>query len=94
MVYIILYNTNDNVFVYGNGLKVLVDNSLNSFNINKTNNHLSPQIIEHKNITTHGTGNAGPDFGQAKICGSVTPVHFRSQPPPLLIIKSPTTIHK
>jgi hypothetical protein len=33
----------------------------NSTNITKTNDHLSPQIIEHKNkITTYGGGNPGP----------------------------------
>jgi hypothetical protein len=33
----------------------------NSININKTNNHISPHIIEHKNkIMTYGIGNQGP----------------------------------
>lgn len=29
-------------------------------NVSKTNNYLSPQNIEHKNIPHHGTGNPGP----------------------------------
>jgi len=29
----------------------------NSTNINKMNNHLSPQIIEHKKIMTYDVGN-------------------------------------
>ena len=38
----------------------------NSTNINKTNNYLSPQIIEHKQITTHGVENRGPALGQTQ----------------------------
>jgi hypothetical protein len=39
----------------------------NSTNINKTSNHLSPQIIEHeKGITTSDMGNTGPDLVQAQ----------------------------
>lgn len=29
-------------------------------NVSKTNNYLSPQNIEHKNIPHHGAGNPGP----------------------------------
>jgi len=32
---------------------------INSTNINKTNNHLSPQIIEHNKTTTYGDANPG-----------------------------------
>jgi hypothetical protein len=35
----------------------------NSTNINKMNNHLSPQLIEHK-TTTYDVGNPSPDLGQ------------------------------
>ena len=39
----------------------------NSNNINKTNNHLSIQIIEHKkNTMTYGIGNIGPGLGQVQ----------------------------
>jgi hypothetical protein len=38
----------------------------NFTNINKTNNHLSPQTIKHKeNTTTYGIWNPGPGLGQA-----------------------------
>jgi hypothetical protein len=40
----------------------------------QNDHHLSPQIIEHKTITTHGIGNPGLDFGQVNICGRVTPL--------------------
>jgi hypothetical protein len=43
---------------------------VNNFtNINKTSNHLSPYITEHKKETTYDVGNSGPDLGQAQICG-------------------------
>ena len=32
----------------------------NSTDINKTNNHLSPQITEHKQITTYDVEHPGP----------------------------------
>ena len=35
----------------------------NPTNINKTNNHLSSQVIEHKNTTVYGIENPGPDLG-------------------------------
>ena len=36
----------------------------NSTNINKTNNHLSPSLNEHKKgTTTYDVGNPGPWFG-------------------------------
>jgi len=38
----------------------------NSTNINKSNNYLSPQIIEHKKITTNDIGNPCPGWGQAQ----------------------------
>ena len=38
---------------------------VNNFtNINKTSNHLSPYITEHKKETTYDVGNSGPDLGQ------------------------------
>ena len=41
-----------------------------STNINKTNNHLSLQIIEHKKTTTYNDlGHPGPDMGQLQIWG-------------------------
>ena len=51
--------------------KVMVNNSIN---INKTNNHLTPQTIEYKKkTTTYGVGNPGPSFGQAKKSGRIKP---------------------
>jgi len=35
----------------------------NAFNINKTNNQLSPQTIEHKRNMTYDLGNPGIGFG-------------------------------
>ena len=41
-------------------------------NLNKTNNHLSTQIIEHKkNTTTYDIGNLGPGLRQAQQCGRI-----------------------
>jgi hypothetical protein len=48
----------------------------NSTNINKTNNHISPQIIEHiTNTTIYDAGNTGPGLGQANKYGRVKPVN-------------------
>jgi hypothetical protein len=45
-------------------------------NINKTNNHISPQIIEHiTNTTIYDAGNTGPGLGQANKYGRVKPVN-------------------
>jgi hypothetical protein len=38
----------------------------NSTNINKTNDHLLPQLIEHKKTTTYDVGNPGSGLGQAQ----------------------------
>jgi hypothetical protein len=38
----------------------------NSTNINKTNNHLSPQLTEHKKTMTYGIGNLGPGLWQTQ----------------------------
>jgi len=48
----------------------------NSTSLNKKNNHLSPQIIEHKKKpTTYDVGNPGPGLGWAlKMFGGVKPV--------------------
>ena len=44
----------------------------NSININKTNNHLSPQPLNiKKNTMTYEAGNPGPGLGQAEKCGKV-----------------------
>ena len=44
----------------------------NSTDINKTNNHLSPQLIEHKNKNmTYDIGNLSPYLGKAQKCGRV-----------------------
>jgi hypothetical protein len=42
-------------------------------NVNKTNNHLSPQIIEHKKThdISYGIGNPGPGLGETQRCGRV-----------------------
>ena len=45
----------------------------NSTKINKMNNHLSPQAIEHKKTKTYGIGNPGPDLGQVQKCGEIKP---------------------
>jgi hypothetical protein len=38
----------------------------NSTNINQTNDHLSPQLIEHKKATAYNIGNLGNDMEQAQ----------------------------
>ena len=43
----------------------------NSTYINKTNNHLSPQIIGHLKDITHRVGNPGPGVGNAHKCDGV-----------------------
>ena len=43
---------------------------INSTNYNKTNNHLSPLLIEHKKrpqYMTYDVGNPGPSLGQVKL---------------------------
>ena len=43
-----------------------------SSNINSTNNHLSPQLTEHKNnTTTYDVGNTVPGSGQAQTYGGI-----------------------
>ena len=58
----------------------MVDNSMN---LNKMNNHLSPQLIEHKKKKDYdtsrrssGVGNTGPDLGQAQKCEEVKLVNW------------------
>jgi hypothetical protein len=46
-----------------------------STNINKTNNQLSRQFIEHKKTITYDVGNPAPGFGQAQRGGRVKPVN-------------------
>jgi len=41
----------------------------NSSNINKVDNHLSPQTFNTKR-PTFVDGNLGPDFGQVQKCGN------------------------
>ena len=44
----------------------------NFTNVSKTNNYLSPQIIEHKKkYMTFANGNLDPGLGQAQKCGGV-----------------------
>ena len=45
----------------------------NSNNINKANNHLSPQIIENKKTMTYEVCNQDHVLGQAQKCGRVKP---------------------
>jgi hypothetical protein len=59
--------------------KAFLSDSTNTY---KTNNHLSPQIIEYKKrIMTYiyGIGNPGPGLGQAPKCGRVNQVLMASQ---------------
>ena len=44
-----------------------------SNNINKTNNHLSPQIIENKKTTTYDVCNQDHVLEQAQKCGRIKP---------------------
>jgi len=46
----------------------------NSTNINKSNNHCSPSIIEHKKAATYYVENPSPGWGQAQKSGRVKPV--------------------
>ena len=44
----------------------------NSTNINKMNNHISPQLIKHKQKTMiYDIGNPGPGLRQAQKCSRV-----------------------
>ena len=68
--------------------------SMNSTNINKTNNHLlfwfTSLEIKKKDTTTYDVGNPVPGLGQANKYGGVKPanwIHFS-----LLMIRSPTSI--
>jgi hypothetical protein len=63
----------------------------NATNINKTQNHISSQPIEHKKTTTYDVGNSGPGLGQAQKCGVVE--QLNGTPIPFLITGSPTAIH-
>jgi hypothetical protein len=47
-------------------------------------NNLSPQIIEHKKITTYDIGNPGPGLGQALKCSRIN--QGQNDPKPFLII--------
>ena len=68
-------------------LTIMVNNSTN---INKINNHLSPQLIKHKKNTTYDVENPGPHLGRAQRGGDVKSVNGILT---LLIIGSPTAIH-
>ena len=47
----------------------------NSININKMNNYLLPQLIEHKKKTMiYYIGNSRTGLGQTQNCGRVKPV--------------------
>ena len=41
--------------------------------MNKANNHISPQLMKHKE--TYDVGNPHPGLGHAHICGGVKPVN-------------------
>ena len=45
----------------------------NSTNINKTNNHLSPEHTKKRGITTYDIGNPDPGLGHTQKCGGVKP---------------------
>ena len=53
----------------------------NSTNINKTNNYLSTQIIEHKKIAIYEDENPDPDLEQAQMSGVDKPVNWISTRP-------------
>jgi hypothetical protein len=44
-------------------LSILVNNSTN---INKSNNHISPQLNEHKKTVIYDVGNPCPGLGEAQ----------------------------
>ena len=61
----------------------------NATNINKTNNHLSHKITEHRTNTTSDDGNPGHDLGRAQKSDGV-------KLPPLMIQQynmTPNTKH-
>jgi hypothetical protein len=47
-----------------------------SININKTNNHLSSELTEHKREMTYDVGNLGPGLGKAQKHGGVKPINW------------------
>ena len=51
--------------------KFNIDGQLFQPKSTKTNNHLSPQIIEHKS-TAYGVGNLGPGLAQTQMCVCVS----------------------
>ena len=60
----------------------------NSTNINKANNHLSNEIIEHKKY--HDVKHPGPGFEQAQKCIGVNPINVISSLP-LLVSRFPNS---
>ena len=48
---------------------MMVNNSIN--NINKTNSHLSPLLIEYKKTLTYDVGYPGAVLGQEQKCASI-----------------------
>ena len=52
----------------------------NAMNINKTNNHLSAEIIEHKKTTTLGINHPYSGLGQAHKCGGVKSINGDPNP--------------
>jgi hypothetical protein len=55
----------------------------NSINIDKTNNHLSFQLIKHKIRQRHITlENPDPGLGQVQTCGRVKPNNAGREPTP------------
>ena len=62
----------------------------NSTDINKTNNRLSPQITEHKKITTHHMEHPGPVWNRHEYVAVLNRLMI-SQPSGSLLL-DPTTI--
>ena len=52
----------------------------NAMNINKTNNHLSAEIIEHKKTMKLGINHPYSGLGQAQICGGVKSINGDPNP--------------
>jgi hypothetical protein len=59
---------------------------------NKTNNYLTPKIIEHRKATIYEVGNPGPGLWYAQKCGGAKPVYEISIL--LLIFESSTDIRR
>jgi hypothetical protein len=89
LVHVITYYTILNPFVMTGKFEQWWS-TIPSTKINKMNNRLSPQIIEHKKTTTYmyDVGNPWPGLGHAQKGGGVKPVN-KNPTLSLLIIGSP-----